>query len=96
MSVIKDYEKKELSREFRCHCEGVSPKQSPHYGQHYVKECFVRLRPRNDIQLMPTVKLFANLRKLAGTKEVSITGATVGAVLNELVKQNPPLGGYHS
>ena len=37
---------------------------------------------------MPTVKLYANLRKLAGTKELSITGATVGAVLNELVRQN--------
>jgi len=41
---------------------------------------------------MPTVKLFANLRTLAGTKELSIPGATVGAVLNELVKQSPPLG----
>ena len=41
---------------------------------------------------MPIVKLYANLRKLAGTKELSITGSTVGAVLNELVKQRPPLG----
>lgn len=41
---------------------------------------------------MPIVKLFANLRKLAGTKELSITEATVGAVLNELVKRNPLLG----
>jgi len=41
---------------------------------------------------MPTVKLYANLRKLAGTKELSITGATVGAVLNELVRQHPPIG----
>jgi len=41
---------------------------------------------------MPTVKLYANLRKLAGTKEVSITGATVEAVLNELVRQHPPVG----
>jgi MoaD family protein len=40
---------------------------------------------------MPTVKLYASLRKLAGTKELSTTGATVGAVLNELVKRNPPL-----
>lgn len=40
---------------------------------------------------MPTVKLYANLRKLAGTKELSTTGATVGAVLNELVKRNPAL-----
>jgi molybdopterin synthase sulfur carrier subunit len=42
---------------------------------------------------MPVVKLYANLRKLAGTKELSIAGATVGAVLNELVKQNPSLQG---
>ena len=42
---------------------------------------------------MPIVKLYANLRKLAGTKEVSVTGATVRAVLSELVKQNPPLDG---
>ena len=42
---------------------------------------------------MPVVKLFANLRKLAGTKELSISGATVGAVLNELVKWNPALDG---
>jgi MoaD family protein len=41
---------------------------------------------------MPPVKLYANLRKLAGTKEVSIREATVGAVLNELVTQNPLLG----
>lgn len=41
---------------------------------------------------MPVVKLYANLRKLAGTKELSITGSTVRAVLNELVRQNPPLG----
>ena len=41
---------------------------------------------------MPIVKFYANLRKLAGTKELSITGATVGAVLNELVRQHPPVG----
>jgi molybdopterin synthase sulfur carrier subunit len=42
---------------------------------------------------MPVVKLFANLRKLAGTKELSISEATIGAVLNELVKRNPALDG---
>jgi MoaD family protein len=41
---------------------------------------------------MPTVKLYANLRKLAGEKEVSLTGVTVGAVVNELIQQNPPVG----
>jgi MoaD family protein len=42
---------------------------------------------------MPIVKLYANLRKIAGTKEVSVTGSTVEAVLNELVRQNPALAG---
>jgi MoaD family protein len=41
---------------------------------------------------MPVVKLYASLRKLAGKKEVSITEATIGAVLNELARQNPSLG----
>ena len=40
---------------------------------------------------MPTVKLYANLRKLAGTKEVSIRGDTVGRVLDQLVNTNPSL-----
>jgi len=42
---------------------------------------------------MPTVKLYASLRKVAGTKELSVTGSTLGMVLNELVKQNPALNG---
>jgi MoaD family protein len=42
---------------------------------------------------MPTIKLFANLRKIAGTKELSVTGSTVGEVLNDLVMQNPSLAG---
>jgi MoaD family protein len=41
---------------------------------------------------MPIVKLYANLRKLAGTKELSVPGSTVRAVLSELVEQYPPLG----
>ena len=40
---------------------------------------------------MPVVKLYANLRKLAGTKEVSITGTSVGAVIAELARQKPPI-----
>jgi molybdopterin converting factor small subunit len=53
---------------------------------------------------MPTIKLYANLRNIAGTKELSITppsgmlrsglrGANLGGVLNELVKQVPALDG---
>jgi len=42
---------------------------------------------------MPTVKLYANLRKLAGTKELFIKGVTVEAALNELIEQNPALDG---
>lgn len=41
---------------------------------------------------MPVVKLYANLRKLAGTKELSIAGSTVGAVVNELAQQKPLVG----
>ena len=41
---------------------------------------------------MPVVKLFANLRKLAGTKELSITGTTVGGLVEELVRQRPSVG----
>ncbi len=41
---------------------------------------------------MPTVKLYANLRRLAGLKELSVTGATVGAVVNALARQHPPVG----
>jgi sulfur-carrier protein len=40
---------------------------------------------------MPKVKLFANLRNLAGEKEASISGASVGAVLTELVSRYPTL-----
>ena len=42
--------------------------------------------------IMPTIKLYANLRKLAGTKELSITGSTVGAVVSELAQQRPRIG----
>jgi MoaD family protein len=41
---------------------------------------------------MPVVKLYANLRKLAGTKELSITGTTVGALVKELARQSPSVG----
>ena len=40
---------------------------------------------------MPLIKLYANLRKLAGTKELSVTGGTVRAVVSELVRQKPPI-----
>jgi molybdopterin synthase sulfur carrier subunit len=53
---------------------------------------------------MPTVKLYANLRNIAGTKELSIAppsgmlhsasrGASLEEVLNELVKLVPALDG---
>lgn len=45
------------------------------------------------MNIMPVVKLFANLRKLVGIKEVTVSGATVGAALNDLVKQSPALVG---
>lgn len=40
---------------------------------------------------MPTIKLFANLRKLAGHKGSAITGSTLNEVLNNLVQQHPAL-----
>ena len=40
---------------------------------------------------MPTIKLFANLRKIAGEKENSIAGTTLNEVLNGLVQQHPTL-----
>ncbi len=43
------------------------------------------------MEIMPIIKLYANLRKLAGTKEVSIPGASLEAVLSELVKRSPAL-----
>jgi molybdopterin synthase sulfur carrier subunit len=42
---------------------------------------------------MPTVKLFANLRKIAGTNEIAVSGANLRAVLNELVRSCPALDG---
>ena len=41
---------------------------------------------------MPTIKLYANLRKLVGTREVHVTGGTVRALVNELARQKPPIG----
>jgi len=56
------------------------------------------------IQTMPTIKLFANLRKIAGQKEIRIPataevlptvsrGATLNSTLNDLVQQIPALDG---
>ena len=42
---------------------------------------------------MPTVRLYANLRKITGTKELSVPGENLSAVLNELVKGCPTLDG---
>ena len=43
---------------------------------------------------MPLIKLFANLRKVAGLKEVSIPGTSLGGVVFELVRQYPALSGH--
>jgi len=43
---------------------------------------------------MAIVKLFANLRKVAGIRKIDISGASLTAVVSELVKQNPALSGY--
>ena len=40
---------------------------------------------------MPVVKLYANLRKLAGTKELLAQGDTVGAVLSDLIGKHEQL-----
>lgn len=41
---------------------------------------------------MPVVKLYASLRRLAGAKELSMTGTTVRAVVSELARQKPAIG----
>jgi MoaD family protein len=40
---------------------------------------------------MPTVKLFASLRKEAGIKETCIPGTSIEPVISELVRQHPAL-----
>ena len=40
---------------------------------------------------MAVVKLFANLRNIAGIKEATIPGAAIGPVISELVKRYPAL-----
>ncbi len=42
---------------------------------------------------MPAIKLYANLRDVAGTKELSVTGSNLGETLDELVRQYPALEG---
>jgi sulfur-carrier protein len=41
--------------------------------------------------IMPVVKLYANLRKLAGTKELSVSGETLRAALDDLTRLNASL-----
>ena len=41
---------------------------------------------------MPQVKLYANLRQVAGTKEVSLPGTSLRTVLFTLIEQYPALG----
>ncbi len=40
---------------------------------------------------MPTVKLYANLRKIAGTREVMARGETLRDALDDLTRQYPAL-----
>ena len=40
---------------------------------------------------MAVIKLYANLRKLAGGNELSVAGRSVRAMLEELVRQRPKL-----
>jgi len=42
---------------------------------------------------MPTIKLFANLRKIAETKELSVVGTSLIGVLTELEEVVPTLDG---
>ena len=42
---------------------------------------------------MPIIKLYANLRTIADTKELSITGSNLSGVLNDLTKRIPALEG---
>ena len=43
---------------------------------------------------MPSVKLFASLRKLTGKKEVSVPGASIQEVLEKLSRDFPNLQQY--
>jgi MoaD family protein len=45
-------------------------------------------------QFMPEVKLFANLRNVAGIKTVSIKGASIREVVSGLVRQYPAIAIY--
>ncbi len=40
---------------------------------------------------MPVVKFYAGLRKVAGTKETSLSASTLQAVLNSILQQYPKL-----
>ncbi len=42
---------------------------------------------------MPVIKLYANLRDIAGTKELSVTGSNLGETLDGLARQYPALEG---
>ena len=43
---------------------------------------------------MPTIKLYANLRKIAGKKALSIPGANLGEVLSLMIERYPALGEF--
>jgi len=43
---------------------------------------------------MPTIKLYSYLRKVAGAKELSITGTSVRDFVTELVNRHPELASH--
>ena len=40
---------------------------------------------------MPTIKLFASLRKIAGEKEINVPGGSIQEILQNLVRKYPQL-----
>ena len=47
---------------------------------------------RKKSYIMTVIKLYANLRNLAGAKELSMSGRTLGTVVIDLARQKPLIG----
>lgn len=54
----------------------------------------IRSYEKNEEITMPNVKLFANLRKIAGAKEMQVEGSSLAEVLTGLLDQYPALSAY--